>query len=365
MKKYLKYGIVTHYNVLNHGAVLQLEALIKVLKELGVDAKALQYKRNYDFTDDSLKAKYRIGLGSIGYFMKFIKERGLCNFFFLYRKTKILESYRRVNNLVGPDYQKSELLDGVIVGSDEVFALNIGKTPALFGYGLPSKKVFAYAGSFGSTTIEEIDKKKCRDFVCNGLKSMTNLSVRDQNSNTIIEALLGIRPEMVCDPVILYGFKDELARMERPMKEKYMVVYSYDQNMNEADELSSIKYFAIEKGLKIISPSFYHRWVDKNVNVNPIELLNWFQHADYVVTDTFHGSVMSLITNREFVVEVRDNGNKLLSLLSEYGLENRIIVKQQILDDVFIHKINWTRVNSKLQNIRKFSLNYIIKMLKS
>ena len=362
MKKYLKYGIVTHYNVLNHGAVLQLEALIKFLKEFGVNAKALQYERNYDYTDDKLKSKYRVGLGSISFFLKFIKERGLCNFFFLYKKTKILARYRKDNNLVGPDYQKSEPLDGVIVGSDEVFALNIGKTPALFGYGLPSKKIFAYAGSFGSTTIEEIDKKACRELISNGLKGMNGLSVRDQNSSTIIEALLGKKPELVCDPVLLYGFEEELSGMNRPMKEKYMVVYSYDQNMNKVDEVSSIKRVAQENGLKIISPTFYHKWADKCPNVDPMGLLEWFKYAEFVVTDTFHGCVMSLITNREFVVMVRDNGNKIYSLMEMLGLCDRIIGSES-MEVILENKLDWNLINKKISVSRGKSMDYLKQMI--
>ena len=59
-------GIITHYDVHNHGAVLQLTALKRVLKKLGHEAKALRFDKNYDFLGHDKKAKYSIGLGSVG-----------------------------------------------------------------------------------------------------------------------------------------------------------------------------------------------------------------------------------------------------------------------------------------------------------
>ncbi|WP_409013811.1 polysaccharide pyruvyl transferase family protein [Bacteroides sp. BFG-637] len=74
---------------------------------------------------------------------------------------------------------------------------------------MPSKKVFAYGGCFGPTTIEEVDKWHCRAFVASGLGSMCGLGMRDQNSICIANELTGKQAELVCDPVILYGYKKE------------------------------------------------------------------------------------------------------------------------------------------------------------
>ena len=76
---------------------------------------------------------------------------------------------------------------------------------------------------------------------------------------------------------------------------------------------------------------FIMNWCDYNVNVNPVELLGYFKSAKEVLTDTFHGSVMSIITNSNFAVKTRDNGNKLINLLDEYGLTSRIIKDLMVL----------------------------------
>lgn len=362
----MKYGIITHYNVLNHGAILQLEALIRTMESLGVEARALQYERNYDFTDGKLRAKYKIRLYSIFYYLKFIVDRGIGNYLFLYKKAKILARYKKMKGLVGEHYDCCGQLEGVVIGSDEVFSLEIGKTPVLFGYGLSTKKVFAYAGSFGPTTMVEIERKNCCDFVSDGLKSMCGLSMRDLNSICITEKFTGIKPDLVCDPVILYGFKDELKRMLRPMDEKYLVVYAYDLHMNESEYIEIIRDFAKQHSLKVVAPAFYHKWVDRCINTDPIGLLNWFLYAECVITDTFHGCIMSLITNRSFVARVNNNSNKVVSLLEEYGIKNRIVDQpSEIIKVLSYNKTDWNIINELLSEKREFSKKWLMRMIVS
>ena len=79
----MKIGIITHYDVHNHGAILQMNALIKVLKKnFGIEAQALQFDKNYDFLGRELKAKYEIGIKSVGIYLKYLFDRGLKIFIF-------------------------------------------------------------------------------------------------------------------------------------------------------------------------------------------------------------------------------------------------------------------------------------------
>lgn len=365
----MKYGIITHYDVHNHGALLQLNGMKQVLKAQGIEAFALKFDKNYDFMGREWKAKYEIGLKSIGIYIKYLKEKGVSQFFYNYKKSKTLNDFRKSSDLVGDYYTECGDLDGVVVGSDEVFALHTGPTPVFFGHALPCNKVFAYGGCFGPTTIEEIDRLHCRAFVESGLKSMCGLGMRDQNSVKIGAELTGIKPVLVCDPVILYGYEQEMKGKERPIQEKYMVIYSYDNYLNEPHEVEAIKAYAKKNRLKVVSPGFLHKWADKSVNVDPIELLNWFQHAECVVTNTFHGCVMSIITGREMAVKARngtathDNANKLLNLMLEYEITDRKIDDQMQLDDVFSRKVNWDATNQQIKERRADSMDYLKRMI--
>ena len=129
----MKYGIITHYDVHNHGAILQMNALIKVLKrDFNIDAQALRFDKNYDFMGRALKAKYEIGIKSIGIYIKYLLERGLKIFLFNVKKKRLFDRFKSHENLIGEFYSEAKGLDAVVIGSDEVFALHTGPTPALF-----------------------------------------------------------------------------------------------------------------------------------------------------------------------------------------------------------------------------------------
>lgn len=360
-----KVGIITHYDVHNHGAILQLNALIQVLREqFSIDAKALQFDKNYDFLGHEMKAKYDISLKSVAVYLKYLKERGCKSFLFNYRKRKILNNFKSKHGLIGKYYTDTLSLDAVIIGSDEVFALHTGPTSVFFGHACPSNLVFSYAGCFGPTSVADIKKLHCEAFVSSGLLAMKGVSVRDKNSQSIVRKLTGIDAKLVCDPVILYGYGKEISCMKTVPYPPYLLVYAYDNRMNDEEEIKRIKKYAKSKGLKILSPGFYHSWCDYNVNVNPVELLGYFKSAKEILTDTFHGSVMSIITNANFVVKTRDNGNKLLNLLEEYGLQSRVIKDFDHLGEVLSKSIDYTIVNDELARRREDSLLFLKEMMK-
>ena len=360
----MMYGIITHYDVHNHGAVLQLTGLVNVLrKEFGIDAKALQFEKNYDFLGHELKAKYDISFKSVGIYLKYFKENGLSQFLYNFRKKRILDNFKKRYRLIGPYYTKCGELDGVVIGSDEVFALHTGPTPVFFGHACPSDKVFAYGGSFGPTTLEDVDRLHCHDFVASGLRSMKGLGMRDRNSCEIASALTGKKTVSVCDPVLLYGYEDEIRNMTAPGIPPYMLVYAYDKRMNESAETTIIRTYAKKNELKIVSPGFFHKWVDYNINADPIELLRYFRFAECVVTDTFHGSVMSIITERNLAVKLRDNANKLLNLLEEYGLKDKVVSEDWNLDEILVRPINYAAVKTEILRRRNESLEYLHEMI--
>ena len=140
-----------------------------------------------------------------------------------------------------------------------------------------------------------------------------------------------------------------------------MVVYSYDNKFDEFAE--DIKKYALKKGLKIVSPGFFQKWADVNVNVDPIELLSCFKGADCVVTNTFHGCVISLITGRDMAVKLRDNANKLLNLMQEYEITNRVFGDGKTLADVFSQKIDWNVVKQQIAERRDASMDYLKRMI--
>lgn len=354
-----KIGIVTHYDINNHGAILQLQALINILKENGIEAKALQFDKLYDFLGIELKNKYNISIKSIPFYIKYFIKNGLGRTWFNFKKIKIFKEYKKRSKIIGDYYTKAEKLNAIIIGSDEVFALHTGPIPIFFGHGLPTDNVFAYAASFGPTNYEDIEKLHCIPFVKSGLESMKAISVRDNNTRDIVKKLTGNLPPKVCDPVILYGYQKEIEAYGKLDLQPYLLIYAYDNNMNEKTEVEMIKAFARKHGLKIVSPGFYHSWCDKNVNAGPVEILKFFKNADFIITDTFHGCVMSLISNQNFAVITRNNKNKLVNLLDEYGQVGRILTEGVTLDSLYEQSIDYVAVNEEMAKRRAESLDYL------
>lgn len=353
----MKLGIITHYNVHNHGALLQLYALKQVLEEKNNNVKALTFKKNFDFLEEGIDKKYNISLSSIKYYYSFIKKIGIRRAYFNFVKMKVLNKFR--NPLIGEYYSRAKNLDGVFIGSDEVFSIEAGINPFFFGIGIPCKKIYSYAACCGPINYNDIENYNMSTMISAGLKQFRKISVRDNNTNETVYNLSGINSEIVCDPVILYGYVNEIKALSRKIKQNYILIYSYDNNMNNKTEVAKIKDYARKNNLIIVSAGFYHKWCDKNINCSPIELLSYFKYAQCIVTDTFHGSVMSLITNAEFVAKLRNNKNKLYDLLNRFETSDRIINNFEELQDKFSKKINYEQVNAQINQYRKKSLEYL------
>lgn len=357
----MRIGILTYYGVHNHGAVLQANALKTVLNSMGHECGFLEFERNYANISQQQAKKYKLGLDSIPFYLQYLQEKGIGNIAYNIGKKRTLADFRAKNL---PMIGRYEAFDGdlAVIGSDEVFSLEIGVNPFLYGNGLRAKHVISYAGSFGPTTYEDIQKQNQQAMISAGLRHMDAISVRDQNSQDIISRLIGTKVELVCDPVILYGYENEMRSFSPPMKD-YILIYAYDKNLNAASEYEPIKAYAAKQGLRVVSVGFYHKWC-KSVNAEPIELLGWIRNAKLIVTDTFHGAVMSIICNTPAAVKLRGNQNKLQFLLAEYGLTERIVSDFSELERVANQAVDFNAVNSAVQKRRSTSMQYLVESLR-
>lgn len=359
-----KAGIITHYNVHNYGAELQLYGLRMVLKSLGYNAAALQYRKNFDFIDPDIEAKYRISIKSIPIYAKYFIQKGAGRTLFNIKKKKILNGFSRREGSIGEYYSKAKDLDVVVVGSDEIFSLEAGPNPWYWGIGVNCDRTISYAASFGPTDMKVIERYKCKEFVTAGLQRMRDISVRDENSQLIVKALTGREPKIVCDPVFLYGFEKErrIAKNDSGT-EKYVIVYSYDEHMNDFETIESIREFAQSIDAKVYSVGYYHKWCDKNICCDPLDIFKVFAKAKVVFTDTFHGSVFSILCNTDLVVRIQGNSNKLTFLLKQFGLENRIVESFKECQNALKRDIDFGQVNRRIDVLREASMEYLKKAI--
>lgn len=353
----MKIGILTYYGVHNHGAVLQANGLKNILEHMGHEVCFLRFGRSYEYIPVLQAGKYKVSISSIPFYLRYVLEKGIGNILYNYKKRNILKSFRASSFDMNTSFD-AFTGDVVLVGSDEVFSLEIGYNPMMYGYGLHAKRIVSYAASFGPTTLENIDVKGKIEQIQKGLQGFSSISVRDQNSQHIVETLCQHKIPIVCDPVILYGYEKEIMEFQ-PEESDYIVVYSYDSRMNELEEVNHIRNYAKRQGLKLYSVGYYHKWCDRNIEVFPDKLLGWINNARLVITDTFHGSIFSIICNTPMAVKLPQNSNKLAYLLNEYSLCNRIMETFEELPVVAEKTIDFVEVNRKLTEKRTESMNYL------
>lgn len=364
-------GILSMQRVINYGSFLQAYALKQLLLQNGADEV---------YFIDIEKGRELPGFEYSKSQSKWYKLKRLLQIIFtglLFQKIRDRKFTKRLKKSIEDCFPILELdkaapkeFDLVVIGSDEVFnccqRAPWGYTLQLYGRVLNAKKVVSYAGSFGHTRYEQLVQLGIDKEIGETLKTMSAISVRDQNSYDIVEKLTGIKAEMHLDPVLIYGYEKEIAERKVNYPEKYMVVYSYQGRINDKKEIKEIVSFAKEQKLKLISIFCRYDWCDEAIiPETPFDVLGWFKGAEYVVTDTFHGTIFSIITGRMFVTLVRKtgrvtNGEKISSLLRQLGLEERCVGKDKnALNSKLAGDVDWQRVDEALAESRKCSQEYL------
>lgn len=357
----MKVGILTHYTVVNQGAVLQMYALDRWLKEHNHDVRILTYSKNFDF-DSTEKKRYSLSIKNYPfYFKEYVLKKGIGLAWFNVKKQLLYKRFNQ-NHFIYENYATWHS-DATVVGSDEVFSLAVGCNMMMYGHAVNTDTLIAYAPSFGQTNLDRIEQYNCKELIRSGLMKFSALSVRDENSANIVEVLTGKRPELVCDPVLLYDFLNTHVSIKK-LRKPYLLLYSYDRWMIDEKEIQAIKEYAKKKQLIIASIGTYHKWCDVNIVCDPLEWIEYYRGADEVITDTFHGAVLSIITNRKTAYFIRSlNSNKLLNLLTIFGLQNRILDEIDVnkIENIQNENVDFNKINDKLKEYRASSEEFLNK----
>lgn len=348
-----KVGILSMQRVINYGSFLQAYALKQLLLQNGadevyfIDIEKGRELPGFEYSKSQSKwhkLKRLLQIIFTGLLFQKIRDRK-----FTKKLKKSIEDCFPILELDKPAPKEFDL---VVIGSDEVFnccqRAPWGYTLQLYGRVLNAKKVISYAGSFGHTRYEQLVQLGIDKEIGETMKTMAAISVRDQNSYDIVEKLTGIKAEMHLDPVLIYGYEKEITERKINYPEKYMVVYSYQGRIKDKKEIKEITSFAKEHKLKLISIFCRYDWCDEAIiPETPFDVLGWFKGAEYVVTDTFHGTIFSIITGRKFVTLVRKtgrvtNGEKISSLLRQLRLEERCVGEdKKMLGDKLVGDTDW------------------------
>lgn len=353
----MKIGVLTHYDVNNQGAQLQLLATLRWLKKQGHEGVVLTYQKNFDYLPEE-KSRNEVSLRSIPFYLKnYLLDKGLGLTAFNTRKVLINRKARKTLTYAPYD---CEGLDAVIIGSDEVFSIDVGCNTMMYGYGLKAPAI-AYAPSFGVADEAALKEHGCYDLVKEGLGKMYRISARDSHTQEMVKTLTGREVPLVCDPVLLYkgGYDAKPKKLKKP----YMLVYAYDRHMTEPEEIAALKGYAKKHGLMTVSVGTYHEWCDRNIVCNAQDWYGYFAGASCVVTDTFHGTIVSICNQANFATFIRKkiNAGKLSSLLAETCLTGRELaaITESELERVLKRNIDYQKVNARREEMIQKSTAYL------
>lgn len=354
----MKIGILTHYNVYNQGARLQMSAMRYWLESQGHQVVILTYEKNFDFMQEE-KHKNSGSILAFPYYIRhYLLEKGLG--LTLFNTRKVMAMKRSQKQYTFAPHNESGC-DAIIIGSDEVYSIDVGINKMMYGHDLGGVPAIAYAPSFGIATMQTLEQFGCTEIVRSGLESMKCLSARDTHTQSMVQTLTGREVPLVCDPVLLYS--GSYNSDPKPIGKPYMVVYSYDRNMIDPDEIAAIRTYAGAHGLITVSLGTYHSWCDRNVVCTAEDWYGYFKDAACVITDTFHGSVVAMKNHCNVAVFIRESINafKLRSLLAQTGLEERRLqaITAEDLERVLSQDIDYHAVDRRIAGMTQTSEAYL------
>lgn len=361
-----KVGILSMQRIANYGSFLQAYGLKHILEDLGCDVQFVDYHPGETLIPadggTGIKRKVSKVLEGLNYNAP-LKEKIK---FIMYKKNYAKNYYPYLGITAEMNY--SPELDVLVIGSDEVFNCvqnntNVGFSPELFGANNNAKKVITYAASFGNTTVEKLKKYGADKEVASYLNDIDSISVRDKNSGNVVKELTGKEPVYNLDPVLAYDFIGKCTDIPTTVpEENYMIFYGYAGRFSK-DECKKIREYADSKDLKIFCIGGVQDACDKFIDCNPFQVIAYFQHAECVVTDTFHGTILSVITHRKFISVVRKTGygnaEKMTDLLGRLGLSDRVVGDLENVGSRINEGIDYDKVDNVIKLERNRSSEYL------
>lgn len=377
-----KIAILTQPLHTNYGGNLQNFALQTVLKKMGHEPITIDRHHNRKLT-----TKFKLGYfkriifhyskGTVkpklrDYFSKSkdIRNRiNIVSFIEKYiNKTPRLYSDKSVKN-----FFLDMKFDVVVVGSDQcwrpIYSPNINTYFLDFLEDDKSIKKLAYAASFGTDEWELDEKQTC--MAKRLIKTFDAVSVREKQAVKIMKNKLNTDAKFVLDPTLLLDKYEYLKLIEdyQALLPENKGIYTYlldtrdwkDQVLNQISDSLGANIFNSQPKATVEKPSDN----PDDYIIPSVECwLKGFNDAEFVVTDSFHGTVFAILFNKPFVslLNADRGGARLLSLLCEFGLEDRLVAgyDECKINNLIYQYIDYPEINKKLKKLKKTSEDFLM-----
>lgn len=383
----MKIGILTLPLHTNYGGILQAYALQTVLERMGHDVKVLNLDRSpkrFSISGIFLTFVKRIILSVIKRkFYPFYNIQKEVDFRYSQYLVKSKNTSRFVDNYIKcfwiKDYNidiNKTSLDAVIVGSDQIWshihAKQIGGVEKAFLPTLSSNILrFSYAASFGKDIWEysNIETLIAKD----SIKLFKNVSVREMSAVGLCENYLNVKATHHIDPTMLLTKEDYINAINLKSVEKssgdllvYLIDSSQEKNLivNYIEKKLSLKSFIVNSKAEDNNASGIS--IQDCIQPPVEKWLRGFYDAKFVITDSFHACVFSILFQKPFIVvgNTERGLTRFQSLLDQFKLSNRLISS---FDDVkhinLSSETDFSYVECFLNKERERSFSYLTKAL--
>nr|WP_308758067.1 polysaccharide pyruvyl transferase family protein [uncultured Bacteroides sp.] len=335
-------GLLTYYYSTNYGAMLQAYATVKILTQLG--HKVILINIRQETESPSL-------LKRILYFWR---NRNFRRF----RQTNfvVTKSFKSYSDLLNHQFN----FDCLIVGSDQVWNPSIAKDflKAYFLMFSDNCIKLSYASSFGIDNWPISDSVLNHE-IMNTLNTFKGVSVREQTGAKLLKETFNINSEIVLDPTFLLKSYFNI----KPINNRNIICYKLVKD-NFFYECSSTISKILSLPLFLLNDIFPH----KNIKyIYPPSVEDWVRYiasSAFVITDSFHGLVFSIIYHKPFIVMIGnpERASRLLDLLKLIGLSERCVTSSTGIDqlkNILNTSIDYVHIDSVLSAQRNISINFL------
>lgn len=354
----------------NYGGIIQNYALQTVLKDMGNHPITINRAPNRQHSE------LRVFLSrSKEFLFKYFFGKDILTYWELEKTKKNTYKFIKQYINMSPVLKSNESLlkyfdkgnfDAVIVGSDQTWRPMF--SPDIFNYFLDfltenkSIKKIAYASSFGTSEWEFSPEKTKR--AAELIKQFDDVSVREDSGIDLCEKYLNIKAIHTLDPSMLLKAEDYNKIIKQPEKNRGLFSYVLDNSAETSDFISkqaasmNMESYTIEPKINANSKKRAEDYIKP-----PVE--DWvacFRDANFVITDSFHGTVFSILYKKPFisVANKMRGAARFESILRQLGLENRLLKDTNDFDPLILSKeIDYDAVSQKLEDLRRQSIDFL------
>lgn len=375
MKKVL---MLTFHWTNNYGGVLQAYALQQTVVKLGYDATLIDY-----FNDEEMSSVFSWKKRIIHSVWNTIAM----NLFGRKKRSQKTDCFRTEHmNITSNRFHTIEEIiqsglsaDIYLVGSDQVWKPELTGNPSVYllSFAKEAARRVAYAASFGVGSLS----RNFFDLYSTELRKFDAISVREDTGVDIVESLIGIKPQMVLDPVFLLSREEwlEVASSKKENKEYILCYYMPTSDSSVTRRIKDLsKFYSKRLGYRIINigKKEFEKlkfWEDNRLDSGPSDFLALVSGAKLVITNSFHGTAFAIKMNVPFIVPINYSIPKekrlsirIESLLRRIRCESRIVDTQKSIsveEMSMLSVMDYSQVNTDIVKLINESEEFLLNAL--